>query len=584
MANEDTENTNSKKDDLPTSQFCEELQKRVLSLHNVIWVHTQEENRAEKEIQRAAEYIRHRPEYTQSVPMHFATWTLTSGLKAWTNPRGADSLTEKNKPDYVEVNATETRPPESAIEWIEKFPKDIIAVFKDMHQVIGHAGPCRRLKDFISHEQKNSKTHPPIKTIVIISPVLHIPIELEKSVCVLDFKLPNEKELSESLEKIILSVQKSQRNRTTKDTQPGENQKILAVSQEEKEEIIKLSKGLSMQEFEDAVACGLIEKKKPDINIIKEQKKQIVIKNGVLELLDEVPITEVGGLDRLKDWLTERSDGWTTAGKDYGLTPPKGLLLLGVQGCGKSLISKAISNIWNLPNYKLDIGRLFNSTVGSSESITRNVLKTLEAVAPAVLLIDEIDKGMSGGASSGATDGGTTARVLGTILTWMNDRKNDIFIVATSNDVKGLPPELLRKGRFDEIFFVDLPCEKAREDIFRIHIRAIGRDPANFNVERLVQMTEHYSGAEIKAIVYTALIKSYKQKVLKDTHLIQAVQQTVPLWETRKEEIQDLIKWIGRDEKKKDGIRAMFASSESFVGSTTDGKNVVSLKPQDNTN
>lgn len=562
-----------KEQEYPTSAFCEELQTLILSLHTVVWVHTQEENRAVNEIMRAVEYLRTRPKYVRPANINFGVWTLTSGLKAWSNPRAKEPQNETSKPEYLDTNPEMTTEPERAIDWVEKFARDIVVVFKDMHQVLHDAGPCRRLKDFITYSHQQNRKNPPVKIIVIISPVLNIPVELEKSVTVLDFSLPNEKEIAESLENIMKTVSQGKKDGKTNANLP---------TTEEQETIVKLAKGLTIQEFEDAMAKCLIDKKRPPIETIKEQKKQIVIKNGILEMMDTVNMDDVGGLDRLKDWLTERHAGWTVKGREYGLKTPRGLLLLGVQGCGKSLVSKAIAGAWGLPNYNLDAGKLFSSAVGSSESTTRNVLKTIEALAPVVVTLDEIDKSLAGSQSSSFSDSGVTARVIGTFLSWLNDHKSEVFVVATANSVKALPPELLRKGRFSECFFVDLPALKERVDIFKIHIQKVGRNPAEFDLEKFASLTEHFSGAEIESIVETALIKSFKDNGLKDTHILQSIHQTVPLWSTRKEEIQELIDWVGRDDAKKDGIRAVFASSASFFeGSKLGENNIVSFKKQE---
>lgn len=550
------------------SQFCEDLQKRILALYNVIWVHTQEESRAVEEALRAVEFLKANPKYGPSVVMNFGTWTLTSGLQVWSNPKVSDYPIDKNHPDYIDVDAQATSDPVDALQWVQDFPKDIVVVFKDMHMVLHTPRACRKLRDFVAEERQQNKKNPSAKTVIITSPVIQIPVELEKSVCVMNFGLPNEEEIGAKLDRIIGSV-----NHQKNDT------KIL-ITEQEREEIIKLAKGLTIHEFEDAVALGLIENKKPDVEIIKAQKKQIVIKSGILELMDPVPMDDVGGLDRLKDWLSERSAGWTKEGKEYGLKVPKGILLLGVQGCGKSLVGKAIAHMWNLPLYKLDIGRLFSSTVGSSEANTRNMIKTVEATSPSILILDEIGRTLSGVQSSAQSDSGTTNRVFANILEFLNDRQSEVFIVATANDISNLPAELLRKGRFSEIFFVGLPEMNEREIIFRIHIKKVGRNSEDFDVTKFASMTENFSGAEIEELISSALIRSFKDKKLKNSHIIDAILNTSTLWSTKHEEISKLIEWVGKDEKRKDGIRAVYASSASFNESSNDN-NVVTIGKKD---
>lgn len=561
--------------EFPSSPFCEELQKRILSLHKIIWVYTQEENRAQKEIAQAVDYLRNRPIYTQPMEMHFGVWTNTSGIHAWASPKSVGLPRERNKPEYLDANPEATQNPLVAIQWLMDFQKDILVVFKDLHlPLLNNILPGRKLKDFLANEQQIKKQNPPAKIIIITAPVLDIPIELEKDVCVLDFALPSESVISSRLEEIIETVEQAR-------LAEGSDKWKIDLSSTKKEEIVKQSKGLTLIEFEDAAARGIIEKGKPDAEIVKEQKKQIVIKNQILEPIDAIPMSQVGGLDRLKDWLSERSHAWTKKGRDYGLKTPKGILLLGIQGCGKSWVSRAVAHEWNLPLYSFDAARVFNAAVGSSESNTRSALKTIEALSPCCLFMDEIDKTLSGVGSSNFSDAGVTSRVFGTLLTWMNDHKHEVFVVATANSVENLPPELLRKGRVDLIAFVDLPAIKARQDIFKIHISKINRNPSDYNIEKLAKMTEHFSGAEIQSVIETALVKSFKDGLLKDRHIVQTIEQTIPLWETRKEEIQKLIDWVGRDEKKKEGIRAAYASSESFNENYNNDENVVSLKIED---
>lgn len=554
------------------TEFHHELQKKILTVHPVIWIYTQEECRAQDEIIRAIEHLRTTPTYIPDVSnFSFGVWTLTSGLHTWANPKYKELPNLKNKPDALDSNPETTTDPDRAIDWIQKYEGDIVVLFKDLHRVLtGTSGApiyCRKLKDFVAQMQQQNQINPTAKIIIITAPVLDIPVELEKSVSILDFTLPSENELLNRFKEIIETMAEDDTN----------SKRLSNILPDERNEIIQLAKGLTIQEFDDAIAVSIIEKSKPISEIIKQQKRQIVIKNGILELLDPVPMNQVGGLDKLKNWLDEQSPSWTKEGQDYGLRPPKGALLLGVQGCGKSLVSRAIAHDWNKPLYKFDIAKLFSSTVGSSEATTRRVLKTLEAVAPAIVILDELDKTLSGTQSSGMSDGGVTARVTATILNWLNDHRSDIFIVATCNDIKGLPTELLRKGRFSEIFFVDLPTKKERKEIFRIHIEKIKRNPEDYDLDLLASKTDHFSGAEIQAIVEIALNKSFRDKKLKDGHLLQAIQQTVPLWATRREEIEKLISWVGRDEDKKDGVKAVYASSEAFSNGTLENDNVVLL-------
>ena len=282
-----------------------------------------------------------------------------------------------------------------------------------------------------------------------------------------------------------------------------------------------------------------------DVNEVFAEKQQIIRKSGLLEYYaTEENFGRIGGLTILKDWLNKRALAFTKEARAFGLPAPKGILMLGVQGCGKSLCAKAVSNQWQLPLLRFDMGRMFGSLVGSSEENVRRAIAVAESVAPAILWVDEIDKAFAGSQGSGATDGGTTARVFGTFLTWLSEKTAPVFVVATANDISQLPPELLRKGRLDEIFFVDLPSREERVEMFRIHIQKRGRDPACFNLEALAEASKDFSGAEIEEAINSALYDAfYTQGDISDDHLLTALAETVPLARTMDEQINRLRSW-----------------------------------------
>ncbi len=246
----------------------------------------------------------------------------------------------------------------------------------------------------------------------------------------------------------------------------------------------------------------------------------------------------------LKDWVNKRAVAFTPEAQAFGLPAPKGVLLLGVQGCGKSLCAKAVSRLWQLPLLRFDMGRMFGSLIGSSEENVRRAITVAESIAPAVLWVDEIDKAFSGSQSSGITDGGTTARVFGTFLTWLSEKRAPVFVVATANDVSQLPPELLRKGRLDEIFYVDLPLDQERADIFRIHLAKRNRNPEDFDLPALVAASPEFSGAEIEEAIISALYDAfYTRQELTTAHVIEALSQTVPLAKTMSEKVSAQRAW-----------------------------------------
>lgn len=255
----------------------------------------------------------------------------------------------------------------------------------------------------------------------------------------------------------------------------------------------------------------------------------------------------IGGMDNLKSWLEKRRLAYDFKAQLWHLSEPKGVLLLGVPGCGKSLTAKCISSYWNMPLLRLDIGKVFHGIVGSSEENIRRAIMTAEAIAPCVLWIDEIEKGLSGVQSSGVSDGGTTSRIFSTILTWMQEKTRPVFVVATANNISLIPPELLRKGRFDEIFFVDLPTDAERKTIFGIHLKKRGQNPDDLAIDRLAKETNGFNGAEIEECVKEAMFSAYVENSdepqLMIKHLLDAIASTVPLSTTMKEQISALRQW-----------------------------------------
>ncbi|NQT51266.1 AAA family ATPase, partial [bacterium] len=255
-------------------------------------------------------------------------------------------------------------------------------------------------------------------------------------------------------------------------------------------------------------------------------------------------MSAVGGLDLLKTWLRKRARAFSDEAQRYGLPRPKGVLVLGVQGCGKSLTAKALANFWNLPLLRFDVSRIFDRFIGSSEMNMRHALQTAESIAPAILWVDEIEKAFSGVQSSGVTDAGTTSRVFGTFITWLQETPAAVFTIATANSIESLPPELLRKGRFDEIFFVDLPAEPERRDILNIHLRKRNRDPGDFDVPRLAAKAEGFSGAEIEQAVVEALYNAFdEERELDARDILRSLADGVPLSRTMREDIGRLRSW-----------------------------------------
>jgi SpoVK/Ycf46/Vps4 family AAA+-type ATPase len=285
------------------------------------------------------------------------------------------------------------------------------------------------------------------------------------------------------------------------------------------------------------------------IDIVLTEKKQIIGKSGVLEYFDNLEeFANVGGMTGLKDWLQKRSIAFTDAAKEFGLPDPKGLLVLGIPGTGKSLVCKAVAGLWKVPLIRSDVGRIMSGLVGSSEDNMRKALRTAESISPCIMWIDEIEKGLSGTGSSNMSDAGTTARVFGTFIQWLQDKTAPVFVIATANNVKELPPELLRKGRFDEIFFVDLPSQDERKEIFRIHLTKRGRNPEEFDLDALAEKAAGFSGAEIEQTVISAMFNVFigdnpgARDIDTDAVLL-AARDVIPLSKTSKEQIDGMREW-----------------------------------------
>ena len=461
-------------------------------------------------------------------------WSVTTGL--------VPSANSQSQKKYDSA----TQDPLVALGNVAEHLEPAIYVFKDFHPFLKctNMAIIRQLRE-LSSSLKNT-----FKTVVLISSMFQIPQELEKDITVVDFDLPKASDFSMLLNKIIDEVK-------------GNPKLKVDIDEKMREKIIHSLLGLTLSEGENVLAKTLVQYNgftEESLEVINNEKKQIILKSGLLQYYDtEEKFETVGGLDALKGWLLKRSVVFSERAREYGLPAPKGILLLGVQGCGKSLIAKAISNIWRLPLLRFDVGQVFGSLVGSSEENIRRAIKVAESVSPVVFWIDEIDKAFRGSRSSGAsTDGGTSARVFGTFLTWLSEKKKPVFVVATANDISSLPPELLRKGRFDEIFFVDLPSFVERQEVFKVHLSRRKMDLNAFDLEKLAQSTVGFSGAEIEEAIISSMFDSfYAKEKLSTSRILTNVIQTVPLSKTMNEDIEKLRNWA-------EG-RARLATSAEFA-------------------
>lgn len=455
-------------------------------------------------------------------------WSSTEGLKKNLKD-GQESVNNGNEPI-------------DALNFIDNYNNPAILILKDIHPLLGlnnrnaDYNLIRKIRD-VAGSLKNAEVS---KNVVIIAPSLVLPLELQKDITVVDFDLPTLDEIKSLLNEMIEMNESSGI--------------VIDLKEDEKEVLCKAAQGLTLQEAENAFARAMVSKGQltiKELDVILDEKCQVIKKTGILEFIkSDFNMNDVGGLENLKKWLIKRNNSWLgKAQKDYNLPAPKGVLITGVPGCGKSLTAKAMSALWQLPLLRLDVGKIFSGLVGSSEENMRKAIQTAEAVAPSILWIDEIEKGFGG--NGGERDGGTATRVFGTFLTWMSEKTKPVFVIATANNINALPSEMLRKGRFDEIFFVDLPTKAERKVIFKLHLekRLKGSISKDFAVtdtllNKLAEITEGFVGAEIEQVVISALFEAFSEnRTLKEEDLYKVIKNTVPLSTTQSEQILAIREW-----------------------------------------
>ena len=478
--------------------FREELSLLVRSRYPLIYIPTREEERAESAIAQCAQEIGDRAIYT---------WDYVDGYQGNPNDNGFGR-----------------RNPLQALELIEKIPSSAAALFvlRDYHRFLDDIAISRKLRNLL----RLLKAQP--KNIIILSAQLTIPDDLSNIITVLEFPLPDAGEIRTEVERLLGATGSSLSSRDT-------------------DELVRSCQGLALERIRRVLARGIAAHgtfEPSDIDLILEEKQQTIRQTQILEFYPaSEKISDIGGLDNLKDWLLKRGGAFSERARQYGLPHPRGLMLAGIQGTGKSLTAKAIAHHWHLPLLRLDVGRLFGGLVGESESRTRQMIQLAEALAPCILWIDEIDKAFAGFGSSG--DSGTTSRVFGTFITWLAEKTSPVFVVATANNIQSLPPEMLRRGRFDEIFFVGLPSQEEREAIFSVHLaRLRPHNLAAYDLRRLAYETPDFSGAEIEQALIEAMHIGFSQN--RDfTHqdVLEAVSQIIPLARTAQPQIEALQAW-----------------------------------------
>jgi SpoVK/Ycf46/Vps4 family AAA+-type ATPase len=428
-----------------------------------------------------------------------------------------------------------SREPSQALSNLEAMSLEAAFVLKDFHRHMDDPVVVRRLRDV---GQKFSSNR---RTVIITAPSITIPPELGSLVEFLELPLPDKQRLRQIIDETCVRIGKT---RTLKRTLDSAGLDAMANN----------LRGLTEEEAERASSQAIVTRygvTPETVTDVLEAKKEMLRHSGMLEFIAPPEngavedLVGVGGLDNLKRWLAQRRGTWEDSAREFGLEPPRGVIILGVQGCGKSMCARAIAGEWKLPLVKFDTAAVFDKYIGETEKRIQKVFRVAEGLAPCVFWIDELEKVFAGsGADSASVDAGVSSRILAAFLSWMQDRKAPVFVAATCNNVTVLPPELIRKGRFDELFFVDLPNQIERKQIFAIHLARRKRTPADFDLDRVAADARGYSGAEIDAAVQTALYAAFASKQTVNTQgLLDALKSTVPLSTTRSEEIQALRGW-----------------------------------------
>ncbi|TAE87549.1 MAG: AAA family ATPase [Verrucomicrobia bacterium] len=440
-------------------------------------------------------------------------------LLAWSSTEGMV--------DVAESRVTPCPDPLDALQMLDglfgRQEPQTVVLLRDLQLHMDHSDPMltRRLKDILRVAKTNGHT------LILLGCRLTLPPELDHEITRIDMALPENAELATVLDGIITSAG------------------IPEPAAETRESALANARGLTTTEAENVFALSVVETREISPVVIAREKAKTLKKNGLVEIVETATsLDDIGGLGNLKEWLTRRAGAFGEAAKTYGLPAPKGLLIVGIPGTGKSLTAKATASAFGLPLLRLDMGRVFGGIVGQSETNLRAVIQTAEAIAPCVLWIDEIEKGFSGSSSSGSTDGGTSARVFGSFLSWMQEKEKPVFVVATANDVSKLPPEFLRKGRFDEMFFVDLPDTQERAQIWEIVIQRHGRKTDDYDANAIAKAAEQYTGAEIEAVFIDALHEAFAEgREPTDLDLANAMTRMVPLANLMDGQIAALRTW-----------------------------------------
>lgn len=500
--------------------FLEEFDLLLRARYPLIYIPTTEEERVEAAIATCAKRLSNRNIYI---------WDFVDGYQD--NP---------NNKDFGARN------PLQALEYPERLPEQAPGIFilRDFHRFLEDISISRKLRNLARQLKSQAKN------LVILAPEVNIPSDLTEVITVVDFPLPTATEIRTEIQRLLTSTRK-------------------AIPDQLLDELVRSAQGLSLERIRRVLTLAIAthgEIQPEDVELVLEEKRQSIRQTQILDFYPATEkISDIGGLDNLKDWLLRRGGAFSEKARSYGLPHPRGLMLVGIQGTGKSLTAKAIAHHWHLPLLRLDVGRLFGGLVGESESRTRQMINLAEALAPCILWIDEIDKAFAG--FEGRGDSGTTSRVFGTFINWLADKQSPVFVVATANNIQQLPPEMLRKGRFDEIFFVGLPSQEERHEIFLVHLsRLRPHNLKNYDIGRLAYETPDFSGAEIEQTLVEAMHIGFSQnRDFTTDDILEAASQIIPLARTAQEQIQLLQNWAAAG-------KARLASRNSSLSSRIQGQ------------
>lgn len=501
---------------LPSS--VHDLRTLIRSCHPLIIIETVEEERVQTLLVSVASQER--------IPIF--EWSITRGLTRLEDGQTASRMTAA---------------PLAVLQHLAGLTVEAVFWLKDLAAHLNDPAAARQLRE-VCHLFGRSRA-----TCLLTGHPLSVPPDLERLAVRYELQLPDRAELDQVVQGVLHSLGKGGRVAAQGSTTVAASmaraarQPVPSLPPDEYETILQALRGLTLHQARQVVTHCVIEDGTltvGDVRRILDRKAQTIKEGGLLEYYPvEDNRFELGGFAALKAWLQRAQLGFTAEAKALNLTPPRGILLVGVPGCGKSLAAKVIARQWNMPLLKLDAGRLFDKFIGESEKNFRNAIDMAESLAPIVLWIDELEKAMTPG--GGDTDGGLSRRLFGAFLTWLQEKRQEVFVVATANDLSVLPPELLRKGRFDEIFFVDLPDEAERETIWSIHLKIRKQEPGKFDLHHIVSASDGFSGAEIEQAVVAALYRAlHAKRPLETEHLLEELRQTVPLSVSRHEDIDRL--------------------------------------------